>query len=331
MKVILNGEIFCFKWQCLIDYKSTVIVGGLVREAETTENLLTAIRQAKKATGVTPMAIVIDGRLRENLPAIRAYLDEMGIEIIRTFPGNPKSNGIVEGNFNIFEKWVGGQVVINGQTAEALSLSIAKCLTEVFTQLRNNQPRKGLGQKTATEVHASAQTLSPDEENTIRSKIQALANRFRNEQVVPVVSEGKLQAITQAIEVCSPTDQATFRKRLSPSMFTTDLILDAIAIFKKQQAKHPEKTFDHTYFGGILRNLVDQRSVELLYTQLEEVYNNHWARMAKAMTESKAQGETAEQMCLRLIEEFLSAKIPAQGWITLAVCSRPSCSARALQ
>lgn len=318
IKVILNGEIFRFCWQCLIDYKSTVLVGGLVGKSESTDNLLEAIRQSKETSGVAPMAIVIDGRLSENLPAIRTYLDEMGIEIVRTFPGNPKSNGIVEGNFNIFEKWVGGQVIIHGETAKEISHSIAKCLTEVFTQLRNNQPRKGLGQKTAKEVLASAKVLSAEEESTIRAKIRALANRFRNEQATPVVCEGKLQAINQAIDVVRPPDQETFRKRLSPSMFTTDLILDAIAKFKKQLAKHPEKSFDHTYFGGILRNLVDQRSVELLYTQLEGVYNDHWARMAKAMARSGKVPETADEMCDRLVQEYLDAKIPAHGWITLA-------------
>lgn len=318
MKIILNGEIFRFVWQCLIDYKSTVLVGGLVSFGETTENLLEAIRQSKKTTGIAPMAIVIDGRLSEDLPAIRAYLDDLGIEIIRTFPGNAKSNGIVEGNFNIFEKWVGGQVVISGETPEELSLSIAKCLTEVFTQLRNNQPRRGLRHKSANEALVARPDLTPEEENTIRAKIKALANRLRNEQASPIVSERKLQAINQAIEACSPPDQETFRKRLSPSMFTADLILDAIAIFKKQQAKHPEKSFDHTYFGGILRNLVDQRSVELLYTQLEDVYNDHWARMADAMSDTDKPVETAEQMCRRLIEEFFAAKIPAHGWITLA-------------
>jgi len=262
MKIVINGEIFRFIWQCLIDYKSTVLVGGLVGESETTENLLEAIRRSKEVTGIAPMAIVIDGRLSENLPAIRAYLDEMGIEIVRTYPGNPKSNGITEGNFGIFEKWVGGEVIINGENAKELSFSFAKVLTDVFTQLRNNQPRRGLGQKTANEALAAAAKLSPEEESTIRAKIQAMANRFRNEQAVPVISERKAKAIEQAVAEVMPPDGETFRKRLAPSVYTCDLILDAIAIFKKQQAKHPEKKFDHTYFGGILRNLVDQRSVE---------------------------------------------------------------------
>ncbi len=318
MQVIINGEIFRFVWQCLIDYKSTVLVGGLIGESETTENLLEAICRSRANVGVAPMAIVIDGRLSENLPAIRQYLDELGIEIIRTFPGNPKSNGIIEGNFNIFEKWVGGKVIVNGETAEELSCSIAEMLTEVFTQLRNHQPRRGLSQKSATEAAAQAKQLSPEEEQTIRAKIHALATRLRNEQAVALVSEEKSQAIEQAIAAVHPVDPETFTKRLSPSMFTANLILDAIAIFMRQAAKCPEKKLDHTYYGGILRNLVDQRSVELLYTELEGVYNEHWARMEKAMRERSVVVETADEMCERLALEYLAAKIPAHGWITLA-------------
>jgi hypothetical protein len=33
-KIVINGEIFRFVWQCLIDYKSTVLVGGRVSESD---------------------------------------------------------------------------------------------------------------------------------------------------------------------------------------------------------------------------------------------------------------------------------------------------------
>lgn len=39
--------------------------------------------------------------------------------------------------------------------------------------------------------------------------------------------------------------------------------------------------------------------------------------MAKAMTDTNKVAETAEQTCQRLSKEFLEAKIPAHGWITL--------------
>ncbi len=317
MMIVINGEEFRWVWQCLVDYKTTVLVGGLIGATETTENLLEAIKISKSKTGVRPMAIVIDNRLSENLPAIRTYLDELGIAIIKTFPGNAKSNGITEGNFNIFEKWVGGRVIIQGDTAEELSLSIARMLTEVFTQLRNNQPRKGLSWKTPNEACAEASPLTPEEEQTIREKVKALATRLSNEQAKPVPSARKLEALAQAVEELKPTTPEVFCKRLSSSIYTAELILCALAIFKNQQAKHPEKKFDHTYFGGILRNLVDQRSVELLYTHLEQTYAEHWRRMKIAAIERNLKAETAQTACERLGQEYLQAKIPAHGLLVL--------------
>lgn len=318
MVIVINGIEFRWVWQCLIDYKTTVLVGGLIGKTETTPNLLEAIQRSREFSGVTPMAIVIDGRLSENLPAIRSYLDELGIAIIKTFPGNPKSNGIIEGNFNIFEKWVGGRVVINGDTVEKLSFSIAEMLTEVFTQLRNNQPRKSLSSKSANEVSSEAVLLTDEEKQSIRDKLNALATRLKNEQAKPLVSERKTQALNQAVDELKPPSADVFRKRLSSSIYTADLILAALGIFKKQQIKHPEKHFDHTYFGGILRNLVDQRSVDLLYLHLEQTYADHWRRMNETLATKNLAVETPVQACERLGEEYLKAKAPAHGLIALA-------------
>jgi hypothetical protein len=314
MNIIINGEEFVWAWQCLVEYKTTVLVGGLIGKTETTKNLLEAIKVSREKTGVTPMAIVIDNRLSENLPAIRSYLDEMGIKIVKTFPGNAKSNGIVEGNFNIFEKWVGGKVVINGDNAEQLSLSIARMLTEVFTQLRNHRPRPYLDHKTPLEAMAAATPLTSEEEQTIREKIAALANRLKNEQAQPFMSERKEQAITQAIDLLQPKNPEVFRRRLLPSVFTAELILQALSIFTVCCGKHPENEYDHTYFGGILRNLVNQQSLEMLYTHLEGVYVEHWARMHQAMAKTL---ETPEKACERLSKEYLGAGIPAHGMLAL--------------
>ncbi len=258
INIEINGVTHRWVWQCLIDYKTTVLVGGVINKSETTDNLLEAILQARETLGVSPMAIVLDNRLSENLPAIKQYLDEMGIEIIKTFPGNSKSNGIIENNFRVFEKWVHGNdgvIKINAQTPEALSLSIAKLLTEVFTQLRGHSPRASLGGKSSSEVAKNNFPLSNEEYQRIKDEIKALASRFKNEYSKPITSESKEQALSIAIELVKPPNLDLFKKRLSASIFTVELILKAIGIFKTQVQKNPEKHFDHTYFGGILRNL----------------------------------------------------------------------------
>ena len=119
----INGKYYKWVWQCLIDYTTTVIVGGLIDKTENTDNLFTSLKVAQDKWKVTPIAIVMDNRLSENLPAIRKYLDQYDIQIIKTFPGNPKSNGITEGNFSIFEHYMGGKVTITGDNDECAKQS----------------------------------------------------------------------------------------------------------------------------------------------------------------------------------------------------------------
>ena len=161
--VIFNGEIYQSLWQGLVDGKTTAIVGGVIRDEENTENLVEALKDAKAKTGITPLGIVLDNRLSENLPAVRSYFEEHGIEIVKIFPGNSKSNGIIEENFNVFDRWVGA-IKIDGTTPDQIVRSIMQAMVEVFTQMRGHKPRKGLSFKTAQEVIHETPPATPEEE-----------------------------------------------------------------------------------------------------------------------------------------------------------------------
>ena len=313
MQIKIHGEAFTWVWQCLVDGTTTIYVGNVVSSDETTENLRRVLELGEKNTGVTPFAIVIDNRLSENLPAIREYLDERGIVIVKTFPGNSKSNGIVEGNFAIFERWVGGKVEIKGSTNEEVSKSIAEMLVEVFTQLRNHQPRKSLSHKSATEVLRETPEATQEERLAAREKLQELSDRFKRDQSQPEISDQKKIAINQAIQHTKPKDEELFRKRMKLSVYTTDLILQSIAIFEQAKQKAPEKKYDHTYFGGILRNLADEQSVEWLNTNLDSVYVHHWESMGKLKEQDLGRSVQShpEDTCTRLAKDYLCMPIPA--------------------
>ncbi|MGK5082988.1 hypothetical protein WDW37_06755 [Bdellovibrionota bacterium FG-1] len=309
--ITINGEIFHWIWQCLVDGNTTVIVGGLISGEENTANLLEAIRESKRRTGVTPMAIVLDNRLSENLPAVRVYLDEMEIEIIKIFPGNSKSNGIAEGNFNIFDRWV-GHIDIVGATPEALSRSIANAFVQVFTQMRNHKPRKGLSFKSAQEVVDESVPATPEEEAQVRAKIKELTDRFKNEQARPIVSEQKKAAIQQAITKTKPPQPEVFEQRLQNARYTPDVLLQSMAVLEKCRREHPEKNYGHTYYGGIVRNLADQQGIEFLNTNLEETYAHHWDTMGRLTKSEIAQSLKShpEATCTRLAADYVRMPVP---------------------
>jgi len=280
--VIINGANYRWVWQCLVDYKTTVIVGGLVAPYENTANLLNAIKASKNKTGVTPLAIVMDNRLSDNLPAIKEYLDEYGIEVIKIFPGNSKSNGIIENNFHIFEKWIGGKIIVEGDNMGTFSRSIAQMVVEIFTQLRNHKKFKNSSKSPQKIMDESLDNPPSQKEiETMKEKIDELVNRFKRENAIPEISIQKELAIEQAAVEADPKDKETFCKRLSRSEYTHNLILEGIAIFKTKKQQNPEKNYDHTYFGGILRNLVNDSYLECLNTNLNDVYYHHYKELKK--------------------------------------------------
>ncbi|MEK7996506.1 MAG: hypothetical protein AAB403_22120 [Planctomycetota bacterium] len=334
LTIVLNGEVFPSLWQCLIDGKTTVIVGGVVRDEENTQNLLDAIRDSKAKTGVTPMAIVLDNRLSENLPAIRPFLDEHGIEIVKIFPGNSKSNGITEENFNVYDRWV-GTVEITGATPEQLARSIQQALVEVFTQMRGHKPSKALSFKSPKEAMNESTPATPEEEAVVREKLHALATRLKNEQAQPLMTEQKKAAIEQAIEKTSPPQPEVFAAKLQDARYTPDLILQSVATLEKQRQENPQKKLGHAYFGGILRNLANQRGIECLYTSLARIYANHWDTMGRITDPELAESlrMNPEGTCTRLASDFVNMPIPAMAQALLVdlknvfmLASRGSCA-----
>ncbi len=318
INVIINGVNYRWVWQCLIDYKTTVIVGGLVTPFENTENLLNAIKASKNKTGVTPLAIVMDNRLSENLPAIKEYLDKYGIEVIKIFPGNSKSNGIIENNFHIFERWIGGKIIVEGENMSALSKSIAQMIVEIFTQLRNHKKFKNSSKSPQKIMNESMDNPPSQKEiETMKEKIDELVNRFKRENDIPEISIQKEMAIEQAAACTAVKDKETFCKRLSRTEYTHNLILEAIAIYKTRTLQNPEKNYDHTYFGGILRNLVNDSYLECLNTNLNDVYYHHYEELKKRYKNDILNNLKVDPVktCCDLALDYLQMPVPS--WSTM--------------
>jgi hypothetical protein len=77
-------------------------------EAESAASFLGALRDGERRAGLCPIGVLIDNRLGDSdIGDAMRFCKEHGIVLVRTFPGNSKTNGIIEGNFSIFERFVG--------------------------------------------------------------------------------------------------------------------------------------------------------------------------------------------------------------------------------
>ena len=246
LKIRINGEEFSYCWYAFIDQNTTLLVGSSLTGSESAESFLAALKSGKETAGFLAMGVLIDNRLtNENKTAVKEFCLEHGIVLVNTFPGNSKSNGIIEGNFSIFEKQV-GEIRVNGQTPEEIAKSIARNVIEIFTQQRNHRPRKRLNGQTPAE--AAKEARRPENQKQLLEKLR---DRLLREELS---IETKLQLIANLMakfEPMSEESQLKFRSQLK--QFSPDEIIAAGARFTAQQSKHPERFYRSEYFMAILR------------------------------------------------------------------------------
>lgn len=261
MNIRVKGANYQFCWYCFIDQNSTLLVGSSIGPTESAETFLAALKKGRDQVGFYAVGILIDNRLGKgqdiDLSTVRSFCADQGIILAHTFPGNAKSNGIIEGNFSIFEKYV-GDIEITGQTEEEIARSIALLISEIFTQQRNHSSRKRLGGNSPSEKTGGA----PRPEQR-RGAIERLQNRFEKEEKNIEQKWSLVQDLLPFFGSLSPESIAKFKAQLDKYP-----VLDIIAgkaSYLAQQRKHPEKRYGSEYFLAIVRNKQEQ--------QCKQIYN----------------------------------------------------------
>jgi hypothetical protein len=246
LKISLNGEEFSYCWYAFIEQNTTLLVGSSITNNESSESFLQSLKNAKDQVGFFAMGVLIDNRLtNEEKTSVKEFCVEHGIVLVNTFPGNSKSNGIIEGNFSIFEKQV-GKVNVTGKTPSEIAESMAKNIVEIFTQQRNHGPRKRLDGRTPNEAGEGA--TRPEHQKT---SLENLRDRLLREELS---IEAKLKLIEDLILKFEPFDEASTQKfREILKQYSADEIIAAKARFSAQVAKHPENFYRSEYFLAILR------------------------------------------------------------------------------
>ena len=205
LKIRVNGEEFSYCWYAFIDQNTTLLVGSSLTGFESAESFLKALKSGKDTAGFFAMGVLIDNRLtNEDKTAVKEFCVDHGIVLVNTFPGNSKSNGIIEGNFSIFEKQV-GEVYVNGKNPEEIAISIARNVIGIFTQQRNHRPRKRLFDQTPAEVAKDAKR--PEHQKQLLEKLR---DRLLREELEP---EAKLRLIAGLMAKFEPmSDKAAYNE-----------------------------------------------------------------------------------------------------------------------
>ncbi len=269
MNIIINGEIHHYCWYVFVDQTTTLLVGSSITDAESSTSFLRAMKKAKDNVGFYAIGVLLDNRLPEtDLNAVSDFTKEHGITIVRTYPGNSKSNGNIENNFSIFEKFV-GDIYIQGKTSDDMARSIATNIAEIFTQQRNHSKRGRLGGRTPAQECDEA-TRPEDRKEAIermRARFEKededINKKFKLIETLPQVAKLSPESIDKVID--------------NLKKFAPDMIIAARASFEAQTAKYPEKYYSIEYFWAILRNKQEEIA--------KQVYNESFRAGIKLSSE----------------------------------------------
>ena len=255
MNIIINGEIYHYCWYAFVDQTTTLLVGSSITNTESSTSFLEGMKKSKNNIGFYAIGVLLDNRLPETeLSAVKEFAKEHGITIVRTFPGNSKSNGNIENNFSIFEKFV-GDVYIQGSTNDSVAKSVATNIAEIFTQQRNHSERGRLGGRTPSE--ACDEAVRPENR---REAVERMRARFEKEDAD---INKKFKLIETLLQVKSLSPESIDKVKENLKKFVPNMIIAARASFEAQAAKHPESYYSIEYFWAILRNKQEEMAKQV--------------------------------------------------------------------
>ncbi len=312
VKIEINGMPFSFCWYAFIDQGVTLLVGGNVDHSETALSFLEALKAGEQKAGFLPIGIVIDNRFKENdLGSVQQFCAGHNIEIVRIFPGNSKSNGTIEGNFSIFEKFV-GEIKIEGKTALEIAKSIAQAFIEVFTQQRNHSGRKKLEGESPEEYSKGA--TKPEH---ARTAIERLASRLHSEELRREEKWALIQDSARHFGALFQPDVEKMKKQLEK--FPIEDIIAAQAAYMAQINTHPDKRYGSEYFFAILRYKREEKA--------KRTYNEAYKasiELSQILLPSPISKMSLEEMSLNMLEELercVKSTTPTQAMLGLdSVC-----------
>lgn len=271
LKISINGQRHDFCWYAFVDQTTTLLVGSSITATESSAAFLDSLRDGKQRYGTYSIGILIDNRLPDSdLSAVKEFCDNHGIVIARTFPGNARTNGLIEGNFSVFERFV-GSININGYNEAAIAKSIAQAIIEVFTQQRNHSKRNRLGGATPDE--AGSHRLRPE---NVRSAIERLANRLNHEQTDALAKWQLIEPSRRHFGMLLEESEEKMKRQLVK--YQASDIVAAQAAYLAQLEKHPDRRYGSEYFFAILRYQVEERSKET-FTEAFRAGHKHWSEL----------------------------------------------------
>jgi len=133
--VWIADAFFKFNVELAVDVGSFAHTAFSIADTETTREVINVLESHIKNWG-TPVGVLCDSGKANLSENAKAYIKNMGIELVPAGPGNPKGNGTDEGAFSQMKK-VLGNIRLNMSSPKALAESFLEALISVYINMRN--------------------------------------------------------------------------------------------------------------------------------------------------------------------------------------------------
>lgn len=252
LEVIVDGEVFTFNLELVVDAKTDAAVGIDVRDEEDSAALAAAFGDGLATTGEPPLAVLVDNRPSNHTPEVDAALgNTMRIDAT---PGRPQNKAHVEGAFGLFAQKV-PPLEIETTDSRALARTLALLVGTTFFRALNRAPRRERGGQSRADLYA--REVTAEEREAARA---SLHERMRKQQLAREARAARVDPEMRALLDDSFARLALLdperRVRDAIACHPRDAIVDAIATFetKQHRASLPDGA-GARYLLGIVRNL----------------------------------------------------------------------------
>lgn len=254
--VELNGVVFTFNLELVVDADTDGFVGASLRPQEDSEAVCEAFDDGVGTTGGPPLAMLLDNKECNQTVQVDATLGAT-LHLPATL-GRAQNKAHVEGGFGLFRQ-MAPSLVFDADSSEALAAQILKTVVQTWARTLNHKPRSDRGGRTRVELYGE-KVPTPAEIARARA---ALEERLRQLRLARQTLEARLSP-----EIRLVLDGAFSRLGLADpegniraaiARYPLNAILAGIAVFegKKAAGTLPDGVAGR-YLLGIVRNIAEQ-------------------------------------------------------------------------
>jgi len=255
--VTVNGALFDFNVELMVDTYSDAFVGLSIRDEEESAAVTDALADGLATTGEAPLAVLLDNKPSNHTDEVDAALGDV-TERIRATRFRPQNKAHCEGAFGLFQRSMPAIDLHTGSPHD-LARQVLGFVVQTCARTLNRRPRLDRGGRSRVDLYNEPVTAE-----LVDKARAALEERRKKQQLARATLLPRRDPIVRAL-----LDDAFSRLalldpeqhlRAAIARYPLDVIVDGIALFEaKRRIGTLPSGVDARYLLGIVRNIGNER------------------------------------------------------------------------